>query len=85
VSQVARFNDVEATKFQLLTGLIYANLASQTEDTNSFAQHKFNATLALDSAVRKVGGLELSPTDSAEVESGLQELRAKLMQLGERL
>jgi hypothetical protein len=85
VSQVARFNDVEATKFKLLSGLVYANLAGETDDTNSFAQHKLNARLALDSTVQKLGGLELSPTDSAEIESGLRELRAKLMQLGERL
>jgi hypothetical protein len=84
VSQVARFNDVEATKFQLLTGLIYVNLAGQTDDTNSFAQHKFNARLALDSTIQKLSGLELSPTDSEEVENGLRELRAKLTQLGER-
>jgi hypothetical protein len=85
VSQVTRFNDVEATKFQLLTGLIFANLADQTDDTDSSAQHRFNARLALEIVLQKSGMLELAPTDSVEIESGLRELRAKLTQLGERL
>ena len=85
MSQVPRFNDVEITKFQLLTGLICADLADHADNPNSSAQHKFNARLAFETALQRLGGLELSPTDSAEIESGFRELRAKLTQLGERL
>jgi hypothetical protein len=74
VSQIARFNDVEATKFQLLTGLIFANLAEQTGDSNISLQHKFNAKVAFGTAIQRSSELAPSRTDSAEIESGLREL-----------
>jgi hypothetical protein len=85
VSAVPRFNHVDLAKFQLLTGLISANLADQTDDASSSARHKFNAKLALNTALQGLGSLELSPTDSEEIENGVRELQAKLGELGERL
>jgi hypothetical protein len=74
---------VDFIKAKLLTGLIFANIAIGADDPERASRNTSNARLALGTVLQTIGEVQLSATDSAEIEAGLRELRTKLTHLGE--
>jgi hypothetical protein len=76
---------VDFIKAKLLTGLIFANIATGSEDPDRISENTSSARLAHDTALQRMGAIQLTAVDSEEIETGLNELRAKLADLGESL
>ena len=80
--------DLNQTRTDFLTtelslGLTFANIALGSDDEVKTKRNRKNARTAYDSILRFIGGVKLTPADSARLNEGMKLLKSQLVALGE--